>query len=700
MAPSHGHAGHARLGSQIWLEPDDSDDRIDALCRQARDAGLGWLRIIFMWPWIEPEPGRWDWRIYDAVFAAAQRHGLRIKVTLTANSGPWHVGTPSALHSFDIILSDHQRDAAARYIEQCVARYAAHPALGQWILWNEPDGRRIGKVMGPPARAIWADCLRELYGDDIARLNRRWRTGFDAFEGVPFTHELLHEAAGEWTNWASYGPRLAEWRFKARYLNHDLRWVADRVRALDPATELCVNPTSIHENGAWGANDIPGMAAIVDVLGASYHPAWSFGFADRADFPALMNTGVRLQAARAGVRRVEVTEVQTGNTLKSSNRPCDAAPDEILRFHLASLAAGAESVTGWCLNARSRDFEAGDWALLDDLDGGSIRSRAMRDLSDRLDAIHRVTGPWARAPAAVFVVSDPRAHALEWIEDKVAYTPVPGRMCHDGAHGAAKLGVAIAARGLPVDIVGWDGLPEDGAGKAAIVSHVVAIEARDAERLERFVASGGRLLIDATSGHKTGDAELWRPWPGGLADAFGVRVVGMESDPAGWAVTFERFAAASFIAARSHLETAPGAGWTPVPGFRFAADGDAFAIARDHGAGRVTLCRGLIGPSLVHQPATAPLVDRLLAIVLGPMQAEVVPFAPEPGLWTTPISIATGSLTLVLAPSLRARGGRDVGWTIPAGTFTDLWGGGELRATPDRPAMLPMPQGIALLHRA
>ena len=30
---------------------------------------------------------------FDAAFEAAERHGLGIKATLTANSGPWHIGT-------------------------------------------------------------------------------------------------------------------------------------------------------------------------------------------------------------------------------------------------------------------------------------------------------------------------------------------------------------------------------------------------------------------------------------------------------------------------------------------------------------------------------------------------------------------------------------------------------------------------------
>lgn len=689
--------GATKLGSQIWLEPDDSRDRVRALCRGAQEAGLGRLRVFLMWPWIEPRPGQWEWRVFDEVFDAAADLGLGIKATLTANSGPWHVGTPSLLHSHTVFLSEKARDASRLYVEQCVSRYRGHPALAQWILWNEPDGNRIGAYKTPQALAFWRDMLRAEFAGDLSALNRRWRTGYAEFAEIPFAEHILHEAHEPWHNWASYGPRLMEWRFKSAWLNHELTWVADQVRALDLDHETCVNPTAIHANGAEGASDFGAIGRIVDVVGASYHPAWMFGFADRRDFPALMNAGVRLEFARPGVARVEVTEVQTGNTLKSSNRPSDASADEVARFHLASLAAGAESVTGWCLNARSQDFEAGDWALLDDADGPSARSATMRRLSGALDTILAAHGAWRRAAAAAFVVSDPQSHALEWIEANVARTPVPGRLADDGAHGAALIAAEAMGHGLPVDIVPWSGLPDDGAGKVAIASHAVGIDADGADRAERFAASGGHLLLDATTAHKTFDAELWRPWPGGLADRLGLRVAGLESDPGGWPVAFGSFAPVTLLAVRSRLVVA-GGDWTAVPGFRFARDHEPLALTRRHGAGRVTVCRGLIGPSLVHQPEARALLSELLRTCFAQIMPELRPAVAGAGIWSTPVETDDGPLTLVMAPSATDRGGRPVVVQAPAGAYACLWSGAEHGVDAVGEMSLAMPEGIALLR--
>jgi beta-galactosidase GanA len=691
--------GRQQIGSQIWLEPTDSPERIRTLCKEARDAGHGWLRVFLMWSWIEAQPSKWEWRIFDNVFDSAAEFGIKIKATLTANSGPWHVGTPAMLHTHTMFVSEEARQASVAYIANCVNRYKNHSALGQWILWNEPDGYRVDENNPPEKLAFWREFLREEYAGDIAALNHRWLTGYADFDEVPFADGILHHESGRWHNWCSYGPRLKEWRMKEKWLNHELQWVADQVKALDSTTELCVNPTAIHSNGAIGASNLGEIAQIVDIVGASYHPAWQFQFANRRDFAALMNTGVRLEYARAGVRRVEVTEVQTGNTLKSSNKPSDATADEVARYYLAALSAGAESVTGWCFNARSHDFEAGDWALLDNMDKPSSRSRVLGKLAQKLDEIQAITGAWQRANATVYVISDPKSHALEWIEDAVANTRIPGRMPHDGAHGAALLSVAVAAQGLPVDIVVWRDLPEDGAGKVVIVSHAIAIDAEDAQRLTRFVESGGHVLMDATSGHKNSNADLWRPWPAGLESVFGVRVVGLESNPTGWFVRYHNFAAANLIAARSRLALDANAQWAAVSGFRFAEDHEPLAYTRPYGAGRFTICRGVLGPSLVHSPDAAPLIQELLRHSLAAVSADVRPLVADAGVWATPIVTANGSLTLVCAPSVLQRAGRAVVLQVSAGNYRDLWSGESVTVDAAGELSIAAPDGVALLWR-
>ena len=333
------------LGCQIWVEPTDSKERVDNLVKEARDSGLGWLRIFLMWPWIEEKKDVWNFDVFDYVFDSCEKYGIRVKATLTANSGPWHIGTPSLLHSHTGLLGEHQKEAIEKYVEKCVVRYKDHRALGQWILWNEPTG---GKDRTDETLVLWRKWLEERYGGNLESLNKRWRTGFSSFNEIPFSKEIPYEKHRD-NPWRSYRPRMDDCRFACFWLNLQIKRVRDLVKKYDDKTETCINPVPFMGNQASSGIDLDKMGEMVDVLGASYHPAWYFMYANRSIFPALIATGVRKKASHPNAKRVEITEVQCGNTLNSSTKPSAVSPSELARFYLSGIFAGAESVTGWLL---------------------------------------------------------------------------------------------------------------------------------------------------------------------------------------------------------------------------------------------------------------------------------------------------------------------------------------------------------------
>lgn len=683
----------AYLGCQLWLEPDDPPERIERLFEAAAEAGLGWVRLFLMWPWIEAEPGEWRFEPFDRAFDAAAKVDIRIKATLTANSGPWHVGTPAMLHSHTGFLSPAQREPMRRYILASVRRYVDHPALGQWILWNEPSG---GEERTDETRAHWQRWLSAHYEGDLGRLNRRWLTGYRAFADVPFPEQIPHERhAGLY--WNSYGPWLADWQARAAWLNDELRWVRDVVREVDPRTETCVNPTSVLGNQAAGGTDLDGMGAIVDVIGATYHPAWGFTFAERSRFPALMAAGVRLEASHPSIRRVEVTEVQSGNTLNSSHRPCEVSPDELARFYLAGIVAGAESVTGWSLNVRSHDFEAGDWGLLDDDDQQSVRSRMLRRVHDRLDAAFTRTGAWAPAPPRAWVAIDPRSQAIEWIE-AFGEARVPGRMGSDGGHGAALLAVALMEAGMSTTMARADTVPDRApAGGLIAISHLVAWDDSLADRLLSFVGSGGSLLLDATSGRKNLASSLHRPWPGGLAERTGWRAVGLQTRPEGWELSLNGLGAGRWLLARLVAELDPAAGWEAWSEPRYEEDGEPCVWERSFGEGRLIVTRGMLGPSLVHSPNCLPAVAYILARVVAPTGRRVRPVGSHPSTFVVPVNAEQGSLSAVFAPSIARRDSRPLRLAAPQGRYLDLWTGDAVDVGTDGELVIAADDGIALL---
>lgn len=582
-----------QTGAQLWLEQDDTTQRISALVANAKAHGLDQLRIFLVWPFVEPAPDAWDFRIYDAAFAAAKDHGLTIKATLTANSGPWHIGTPSVLHTQSGLLKEEQLPAMERYIRACVSRYAGHPALAQWILWNEP--MEVGN-RSPASIAAWRKYLASTYRADINALNRRYRTGYSNFDEIPHAEAICHPVH-KGMFWNSYRPVMDDLHFRSEWLAEQIAWIAKIVREEDKGTPTCVNPAGVLINQASIGTDMAALADTVDVLGTSYHPSWHFTFAEPQDFPALAALGVRYQSGFPQAQGIEVTEIQCGPSTACSFAPW--TPDESLLGGLlaACAAAGAASVTGWTWNCRQQDFEAGDWGLLDNMDESTHRSRTWQKTSTALKKIASERGTWKPLPPEIIVLVSQTSEIQEFLDEKNNIPPLPGRRANDGKFGAALLGVELMALGYSVSLQAVEHLPTQLPADTIIVaSHLVAWRRGDAEKVIAHVHAGCHLVIDATSGKRDEDARLYRPWPGALAEAFGFRARELWAATSGIALVADG-QTTSAVFARSDDEWLDPA-WQPDTAITFA-DGQPALFFRRAERGSILRLPFILGPSLL-----------------------------------------------------------------------------------------------------
>jgi hypothetical protein len=141
-------------------------------------SGVRWVRVDVLWSWVEPEPDRFEWALYDAVADAAAVRGLRLYATISdtpawATDGPAGRGVPrSAADWYDICYR-----AAARY----------RGRIDHWGMWNEPNGERfwaggrsdyIDVVLKPGAAAVRAASpTARVCGPELAHLQSRdWDT--------------------------------------------------------------------------------------------------------------------------------------------------------------------------------------------------------------------------------------------------------------------------------------------------------------------------------------------------------------------------------------------------------------------------------------------------------------------------------------------------------------------------------------------
>ena len=169
LAPAAAVAGEAsHFGVNIHA-PQGGD--VAARLDKVRAAGIGWVRIDFIWPWVEPAQDQFDWHVYDALIAATQARGLSVYATLAdtpgwATDGPPGTGVPRSV--------DDWTDICVRAAD----RYRGRVQV--WGMWNEPNQDRfwagsrseyIEKILKPGSTAIRAtDSDAQIAGPDLAHL--------------------------------------------------------------------------------------------------------------------------------------------------------------------------------------------------------------------------------------------------------------------------------------------------------------------------------------------------------------------------------------------------------------------------------------------------------------------------------------------------------------------------------------------------
>jgi polysaccharide biosynthesis protein PslG len=91
------------------------------------EAGIGWVRMDFLWSDLEPEAGRFSFERYDQIVNVLRETGLNVLGVLHYNPG-WRPGSWNQAP---------ESDAYLRYAEAVVKHF--QDSVHAWEIWNEPD---------------------------------------------------------------------------------------------------------------------------------------------------------------------------------------------------------------------------------------------------------------------------------------------------------------------------------------------------------------------------------------------------------------------------------------------------------------------------------------------------------------------------------------------------------------------------------
>lgn len=116
---------------------------------EMKAAGIEWVRADLSWSHAEPQRGRYDFRIFDAIVDGMAAHGIRTLFILDYGNALYDGGFPPT--------SAEARAAYAAFAAAAVRHFRGRVTL--WEIWNEPNVPRFW--VGEPDPAAYVALARE-----------------------------------------------------------------------------------------------------------------------------------------------------------------------------------------------------------------------------------------------------------------------------------------------------------------------------------------------------------------------------------------------------------------------------------------------------------------------------------------------------------------------------------------------------------
>jgi len=207
-------------GLTVRGTPDDllrSIDDLKELLPLAKALGFNGIETYVRWDYVEPELGRFDWSVYDAVVAEIQKYGLKWFPLLIVGSAytlpKWFFESPENVefvclehnmsNPIQSIWSPYHKKHVVRFLQAFGAHYepmgcllgvrlgpsgnygeSQYPAGGNWGYRGQTMHIHIGYWANDQyAHQDFRDFLKRKYGT-VAKLNQAWDKAYESFDEI------------------------------------------------------------------------------------------------------------------------------------------------------------------------------------------------------------------------------------------------------------------------------------------------------------------------------------------------------------------------------------------------------------------------------------------------------------------------------------------------------------------------------------
>jgi beta-galactosidase len=514
------------LGTHLCREPMPSMAEMKRDMDLMKNNGFNLIKLQENWMLDEPEEGKYDFSKYAELIEHAAKLDLGIYLGLTCEQAPnwlWRKhpdarmvgrdGLPAAYQAQSTLPADgkpgpcydHPGAMAdqLRFIKRLVADLGKFENIVVWNTWQEIGYWSEGFIGSHVCYCdntinAYRKWLSGLYNGDIAKLNNHWNVKYCSFE------DIIPERSKR------KGDTPQEFYFHYYMDNVNVSNVLSaRYEAIKQADPLG-RPIFAHKGGPALSSGMDWTyARTQDFLGTSNYPAWSNGsiWDDHRQ-------GKRLEMHDALYTEMWDSLAYRMDHIRSANRP--GAPiwaaeyqggpistdfhlgrrpmaDDMRRWMLTTLGAGATAISFWVTRAEIMAPETNGFALLD----------SEGDTTERLEEV-AVIGKALNKHAALFAQNNRLQADVAILLDEWKYQQLSA--------------LSFASEALAYDVRGWyrllwdnniacdfieaSQLAEDRTQKykAVIVPLPLSMSDDLAEKLAEYAKAGGNVVLEAAPG--------------------------------------------------------------------------------------------------------------------------------------------------------------------------------------------------------
>ncbi len=537
------------LGVQYYRQPTPLPSEWEADLSAIRKMGFDVIQLRPQWRWHERNEGELDFSDLDRLFELARAKGLRVIFKFFLETAPeWlfdrydaaRIGTDGAqltpftcgafyigghMPCFDKTLV---RAKAAPFVRAAVERYSRHDSLMAWHIWNEPRSRPATDCACSESMERYRVWLRDRFGT-IEELNRFGGIAHSG-RGTDFDSVKPPATFGDYLGWLLFR------QYRAEMVANRLSWIADMVRALDPAHPIISHAgfSSVLQDVLEDTSDDRLNARTVDLYGSSCPNRPD-------DLPALATQPAEHTAATVDLicsrfRRLcdpfWINEIYANRGMYRG----PTTPAYLRQTSYHALASGARGLVYWQYRSERLTTESNDSGLVE-IDGRPTdRSREVERILRTLGK-SRASIEGTRPPdAKIGVLYDFESDLISRIE-----TAAPGQANveqgwrEDYPYKSSLRGIHLALWLLdqPVDIVPFEEPGRFSRYRALYLPCPRMVSKEQASALAAWVRSGGVLISEPSPGmRKSNGWVATRVPPSPLDSLFGCRE--------GWRVLSDR----------------------------------------------------------------------------------------------------------------------------------------------------------------